>query len=176
MRSIPVWDVFVRVTHWTVAALVIADLSLSDGEAKAHRWAGYVVLALVALRLAWGVIGPRFARFSAFPPSLQAARAHLAGLLRGKRELHLSHNPLGALMVYNLWASIIATGVTGYMMTTGLFFGIEWVEEVHEALANWLMISVVLHVAGVVFETRASNVNLVRAMITGDKQIPGPGE
>jgi len=176
MRSIAVWDIFVRVTHWTVAALVIADLSLLDGEAKAHHWAGYAVLGLVALRLVWGVIGPRFARFSAFPPSLQAARAHLAGLLRGQRELHISHNPLGALMAYNLWASIIAAGVSGYLMTTDAFFGVEWVEEVHEAIANWLMISAVLHVAGVLFEARASNVNLVRAMITGEKQIPGPGE
>jgi cytochrome b len=176
MRSIPVWDIFVRATHWTVAALVIADLSLLDGEAKVHHWAGYVVLGLVALRLVWGLIGPRFARFSAFPPSLQAARAHLAGLLRGQRELHLSHNPLGALMVYNLWASIIMACVSGYLMTTDAFFGVEWVEGAHEAIANWLMISVVLHVAGVLFETRASNVNLVRAMITGDKQIPGPGE
>ena len=66
--------------------------------------------------------------------------------------------------------------VSGYLMTTDAFFGVEWVEGAHEAIANWLMISVVLHVAGVLFETRASNVNLVRAMITGDKQIPGLGE
>ena len=176
MRSIPVWDVFVRVTHWTVATLVIADLSLLDGEAKAHHWAGYVVLGLVALRLVWGLIGPRFARFSAFPPSLQAARAHLAGVLRGRHELYLSHNPLGALMVYNLWAAIILAGVSGHLMTTDAFFGVDWIEEVHEAVANWLILSVVLHVAGVLFEMRASNVNLIRAMITGEKQIPGPGE
>lgn len=176
MREIPVWDVFVRITHWTVAVLVVADLFLLDGEAKAHHWAGYAVLGLVALRLIWGLIGPRFARFSAFPPSLSAARAHLAGLLRGRHELYLSHNPLGALMVYNLWAALIAAGVSGYLMTTATFFGVEWVEELHETIADWLMVSVALHVAGVVFETRASNVNLVRAMITGRKQIHGPGE
>ncbi len=176
MREIPVWDVFVRMTHWTVAILVLVDLFLTDGDSKVHRWAGYAVLGLLALRLIWGLIGPQFARFSAFPPSLQAARAHLADLLQGRHKLYLSHNPLGALMVYNLWASLIAAGVSGHMMTTALFFGIEWVEELHELISSWLTISVALHVVGVMYESRASNVNLIEAMITGRKQINGPGE
>lgn len=176
MQRIPVWDIFVRVTHWTVAALVLAELLVLDDDSDVHRWAGYAVLGLVALRLGWGLVGPRFARFSAFPPSLPAARAHLAGLLAGRRTLHLTHNPLGALMAYNLWASLIAVTVTGILMTTRTFWGVEWVEDLHEAIANWVAISVVLHVAGVVFETWYSKVNLVRAMIDGQKEIPGPGE
>lgn len=176
MQRIPVWDVFVRITHWTVAFLVIAELSVIDDDSGIHRWAGYAVLGLVALRLIWGLIGPRYARFGSFPPSLKAARAHLAGLMRGRHERHLSHNPLGALMVYNLWISLIAVCVTGIMMTTRTFWGVEWVEELHEGVANWVALSVLLHVAGVVFETRHSKVNLVRAMITGKKEFFGPGE
>ncbi|HUS53439.1 MAG TPA: cytochrome b/b6 domain-containing protein [Thermohalobaculum sp.] len=176
MQRIPVWDMFVRVTHWTVAVLVLAELTVLDEDWAVHRWAGYVVLALVALRLIWGLVGSRYARFSAFPPSLRAAWAHLAGLRRGEHALHLSHNPLGALMAYNLWASLIAVCVTGILMTTKTFWGVDWVEETHEIVANWVLISVILHVAGVVFETRHSKVNLVRAMINGQKEIPGPGE
>ena len=176
MQSIRVWDIYVRVTHWSVAALVLGELTFLDEDWAIHRWAGYAVLALVAFRLIWGLIGPRYARFSAFPPSLQAARTQLAGLLRGKDQLHLSHNPLGALMAYNLWASLIAVCVTGILMTTRTFWGVDWVEESHEIIANWVLISVILHVAGVVFETRHSKVHLVRAMITGQKEIPGPGE
>jgi len=176
MQRIPVWDIFVRFTHWSVAILVIGELTVIDEDWAIHRWAGYVVLGFVALRLVWGLIGPRHARFSSFPPSLEAAKAHLAGLLRGRRERHLSHNPLGALMVYNLWASLIAVCLTGLLMTTRTFWGVDWVEEVHEVIANWIMISVLLHVAGVVFESLYSHVNLVRAMITGEKEIPGPGE
>jgi cytochrome b len=155
---------------------VIGELTAIDDDSSLHRWAGYVVLGMIALRLVWGLVGSRYARFSAFPPSLKAARADLAGLLRGRRELHLSHNPLGALMAYNLWAALIATCITGIMMTTRTWWGVEWVEETHELVANWVMVSVVLHVAGVVFETRTSKVNLVRAMVTGRKEIPGPGE
>ena len=75
-------------------------------------------------------------------------------------------------MVYNIWASVIAIGVTGYMMTTITFFGVEWVEEAHEVIFGWLLVSVALHVAGVAFDTWWSGVNLVRAMINGKKAIP----
>jgi len=175
MQRVPVWDIVVRATHWTVAGLVIGELTVLDEHWAVHRWAGYAVLGLVALRLLWGLVGTRHARFSAFPPSLSAARAYLAGLLRGRRERHLSHNPLGALMAYNLWASLIAVCVTGILAIAGPLRGTDLVEGLHEVIANWVTISVVLHVAGVVFATRTSNVNLVRAMITGDKEIPGPG-
>ena len=176
MQRIKVWDIFVRVVHWTVAALVIADFTIFDEDWAIHRWAGYVVLGLVLLRLLWGLVGTRYARFSAFPPSVSAARAHLAGLLRRRETPYLSHNPLGALMAYNLWASLIAVVITGYMLGTNTFFGVEWVEELHEAIANWIMISVLLHVGGVLFESWHSRINLVRAMIRGEKEIPGPGE
>jgi cytochrome b len=176
MHRIPVWDIFVRVSHWSVAFLVLAEFTIFDEDWAVHRWAGYAVLALVALRLIWGLMGPRYARFSSFPPSLQAARTHLAGLLRGMREQHLSHNPLGALMAYNLWSSLVAACLTGILMTTGGFRGADWLEELHEAIANWVLISVGLHVAGVAFETWHSKVNLVQAMINGQKEIPGPGE
>jgi len=176
MQRIAVWDAFVRLTHWTVAILVLGELSVLDPDWAVHRWAGYVVLALVTLRLGWGVVGTPHARFSAFPPSVHKARLHLAELSRGQHRLYLSHNPLGALMVYNLWAALIAACVTGILMTTDAFWGVDWVEESHEMLANWVMISVGLHLAGVAFETWVSNVNLVRAMITGRKEIPGPGE
>lgn len=176
MQTIRVWDIFVRVTHWSVAVLVIAELTFLDEEWAVHRWAGYVVLALVAVRLVWGLVGPKYVRFSAFPFSFQAAKAHLAGLLRGERKTHLSHNPLGALMAYNLWASLAVVCVTGVVITSFKFWGIGAVGGLHEVLANWVLISVGLHLAGVAFDTWHSKVNLVRAMITGTKEIPGPGD
>ena len=75
-------------------------------------------------------------------------------------------------MVYYLWLSVIAIGVTGYMMTTITFFGVVWVEELDETVFNWLLFLVALHVAGVAFDTRRSGVNLTRAMINGRKTNP----
>lgn len=171
-HEVRVWDPLVRLIHWLVASAVLVN-SIADDDGALHRWVGYAALGLVAIRLVWGLIGPRHARFSAFPPSPSRALAHLGAMLRGDRTVHLSHNPLGALMVYNIWATIVVLGATGYMMGTVQFFGVEWVEEAHEIAYGWLIASVALHVAGVLIDTWRTRVPLLAAMITGRKRIPG---
>lgn len=171
-REVAVWDPLVRLIHWSLALTILLNGTVIEEESKAHEWIGYTALGLVGLRLLWALIGPKHARFSAFPPSPARAIRHLRKMLAGDRTIHLSHNPLGALMVYNIWASVIAMGVTGYMMTTITFYGVEWVEELHEAVFGWLVFSVALHVAGVALDTWRSGVHLVRAMVNGRKNIP----
>ncbi len=174
-HAVRVWDLGVRIFHWSLATLFLLNFAVLDPELKLHEWVGYAVVGLVAFRLVWGVVGTRYARFSAFPPSLAAARDHLAALFRRDHEAPaLSHNPLGALMVYNLLACMILLGLTGWMMTLDAFWGVEWVEEVHEAVANFAAISVGLHVIGVAVESWRSKVPLVRAMLTGWKELPPP--
>ena len=170
-HEVLVWDPLVRLIHWLVAAAVLVN-SIADDDGALHLWVGYGALGLVAIRLVWGLIGPRNARFSAFPPSPTRALAHVGAMLRGNQTVHLSHNPLGALMVYNIWATIVALGVTGYMMETIQFFGVEWVEETHELAYGWLIASVALHVAGVLIDTWRTRVPLLAAMLTGRKRIP----
>jgi len=172
-RTVRVWDPVVRVFHWSFAALFLANEVLTEGESDLHEWFGYAILGLIGIRVIWGFVGPRHARFGAFPPSLGRARRHLAAMMGGEEERPtLSHNPLGALMVYNLLLTGVALGATGWMMTTDTFWGVEWVEETHELFADWGLISVGLHVAGVLVEQVRSRVDLVRAMITGDKTVP----
>ena len=171
-RDVAVWDPLVRLIHWSLALMILLNGAITDGESKLHEWVGYAALGLVGLRMIWAIVGPRHARFSAFPPSVPRAIRYARTVLSGDRTVHLSHNPLGALMVYNLWLAVIALGMTGYMMTTIRFFGLGWVEDMHELIFNWLVISVALHVAGVAFDTWRSGVNLVRAMVVGRKRIP----
>ena len=90
----------------------------------------------------------------------------------GRRRIHLGHTPLGALMIYNLILSVAVICISGYLMTTDMFWGVEWPEEVHEAAVTWVEISVVLHVAAVVIESIRTKVNLPRAMVTGYKKLP----
>ena len=170
-HEVLVWDPLVRLIHWLVALAVLVN-SIADDDGALHQWVGYCALGLVAIRLVWGLIGPRSARFSAFPPSPARALAHVRAMLRRDQTVHLSHNPLGALMVYNIWATIVALGVTGYMMGTMQFFGVEWVEEAHEIAYGWLVASVALHVTGVLMDTWRTRVPLLAAMLTGRKRIP----
>lgn len=193
------WDPLIRITHWGIAFAVVANGLVNKAGGTAHIWIGWSVMALLALRLVWGVLGPAEARFSAFPPDPRAAMSHLADLVRGKPREHASHNPAGALMVYALWGLLATISVTGLVMTGGAspirlaeekaaVASGDWsvlvnddegadedsafgniAEEVHEVAANLILILAGLHVAGVVFESRALRRNLVRPMITGRK-------
>lgn len=93
------WDPVVRLTHWGIALAVLINALLSDGGSLLHVALGWLVMALLLLRLVWGVLGPAEARFSAFPPNPAAAVRHLGQLLSGRVAQYPSHNPAGAVMV-----------------------------------------------------------------------------
>jgi len=171
-RTVLVWDPLVRLIHWSLAATILVNGFLTDEEGRVHEWIGYIAFGLVVIRVIWGVIGPRHARFSAFPPNPISAIRYLKAVLKGRKTVHLSHNPLGALMVYNIWAIVCVLAATGYMMGTRTFFGVEWVEDVHELCFDWLMFSIVLHICGVIIDTWRTGVPLVHSMLTGRKRIP----
>jgi cytochrome b len=52
------------------------------------------------------------------------------------------------------------------------FFGVGWVEELHEALVSWAEVSVIVHILAVLIESRRLGVNLPKSMVTGDKTLP----
>jgi len=172
MNSVPVWDAFVRLFHWSLVVGFAANATLTNPETALHHYIGYAVLGLVGLRLVWGLIGTRHARFSDFRPSFHGALQHLCDMATGRRHVHVGHSPLGALMIYNLLASLLVIGASGYAQTTLTFFGVKWVKEVHEVAVTWAEISVALHVMAVIGESRRLGVNLARAMVTGVKEIP----
>lgn len=167
-----IWDPFLRFFHWSVAVLFFANAVLTDPESTLHEYIGYALGALIALRLIWGLIGPRPARFAAFAPTPAGVTTQLTDMAAGRKSAHLGHSPLGALMIFNLILSLAGIAVTGYMMTTNAYWGVEWVEETHEALVTWAEISVLVHIAAVIWESRRTGINLPRAMVTGVKRVP----
>lgn len=172
MTDHKIWDPFVRLFHWSVAAGFLANALFIDEDSALHEWIGYAVLALVGLRILWGLIGPKSARFSSFFPTKTSVMEQLSDLATRRRKAHLGHTPLGALMIFNLLFSLLAIGLSGWLMTTNTFWGVEWVEDAHEAFVTWAEISLVLHVAAVVWESWRTGVNLPQAMITGTKRVP----
>lgn len=190
MTALPAtkWDGLVRVTHWGVAAAVVANSVLVAEGGGVHVWIGCAAAGLFAARIVWGLIGPAPARFTAFPPNPAAAIRHVGDIVAGRRRDHPSHNPLGALMVWALWAMLALVVLSGIALrqselasvtipgakAIGALYpgltgegGEELWEDVHEAAANLLFLLAALHVAGVVFETRRMGRQVVRAMIGG---------
>ncbi|MCM5570151.1 cytochrome b/b6 domain-containing protein [Burkholderiaceae bacterium FT117] len=183
-NEVRVWDPFVRIFHWGLAGAFLLAFVVEDHNLAIHSWAGYTALALVALRLPWGLVGPRHARFSDFVRAPREAFAYAGRALIGRAERHLGHNPAGGLMIVALLAAVPLLALSGMAALAveegagpmaGLLAGLghrggEWIGEVHEFLANATMALVGIHVAGVLVESLVHRENLVRSMITGRKR------
>jgi cytochrome b len=169
-RTIRVWDPVVRLFHWSVVLFCFLDLAVfTDGKAV-HRWIGYGVALALAIRVVWGFVGTKHARFADFAPSPRAVAAYLKAVMAGAEPRFIGHNPAGALMMLALMGLLAAVAATGWMLRLDAFFGNEELEEMHEALAYAIVPLVALHVAGALFESRRHGENLVWAMVTGKKR------
>lgn len=174
--TVKVWDPFVRIFHWSLVATFAVAWLAADEARSVHELAGYAAGALVAFRIAWGLIGSRYARFTQFIRGPHKTLGYARDVLARREDRYLGHNPLGAMMIVALLTAVGTVAMTGWLQTTDMFWGIEWVEEVHEFAANLMVILVGLHVAGVIFSSLRHRENLVRAMVTGRKAAAGVGD
>lgn len=174
--SILVWDVPVRVFHWLMV-LCFAGAWLT---AESERWRllhvtlGYTMAALVVFRLVWGLVGTRYARFSAFVRGPSAVARYVRSIVQQQPEHHTGHNPAGALAILALLALaalITATGWANYN-EIALPWPEKWMEELHEGAASVMLALVGVHVLAVVLSSRLHHENLARAMVTGRKAGP----
>ncbi|WP_457647933.1 cytochrome b/b6 domain-containing protein [Profundibacter sp.] len=167
-KTVPVWDIGVRLFHWSlVTSVTLSYFVISPRDM--HKFFGYTVVTLITFRLIWGIIGPKHARFSNFIPGPRKLLGYLRDIARGREERYLGHNPAGAAMIVALLLVLGSIGTTGYMMGMDAYFGEEWVEDLHKALVNGLLVLVMLHLAGVVTASLRHKENLVAAMVTGQK-------
>jgi cytochrome b len=168
-RKILVWDAPVRVFHWlTVLSFAGAYLtSESEQWRLVHVTLGYTLAGLVVFRIGWGLVGTRHARFSSFVRGPGAIAAYLKGMVQGRPEHHVGHNPAGALAIVAL------LGLAGLVTTAGWAsfndFGGEWIKELHEGAANVMLAIVGVHVAGVLVGSWMHRDNLIGSMLTGRK-------
>jgi cytochrome b len=168
--TVKVWDLFVRVFHWSLVSFFVIAYATGDEVENVHLAADYAIAALLALRVAWGFVGPRHARFSSFVRPPREVLEYLRDVIRLRAPRYIGHNPAGGAMILVLIALLAATSMTGYMMTTDVYWGAKWVEEVHGAVANVTAGLIALHVLGVIIASFEHRENLVRAMVTGRKR------
>jgi len=181
--EVTVWDPLVRLFHWTLVMSFLVAYLTEDELQTLHVYSGYLIAGLLVVRLTWGFAGPKHARFSDFIRPSGEVTAYLKDLLKGRTARYLGHNPAGGAMILALLVSLSLTTFTGiaaygvegggpmagWFMGTRVFGG-EAMEEIHEFFANFTVLLVVVHVAGVILGSLLHGENLVRAMITGRKQ------
>lgn len=174
--TVRVWDPLVRIFHWSLVGLFTFAFLTGDEWQKPHEVAGYIIAGLIGFRVIWGLIGSRYARFASFIYRPSTVAGFLADTVRMKARRYLGHNPAGGLMVLGLLLAIVVISLSGWMMTTDAYWGVGWVEELHEAAAFSAVGLVALHVGGVIVASFEHGENLVRAMVTGRKRAPGPND
>lgn len=114
-NTVKVWDPVVRIFHWSLAFFFILSYLTGEEETWVHPWSGYAIATLLVIRLVWGFIGPKYARFSNFIYSPGEILAYAKGMLTGNAPRYLGHNPLGGLMIIALLLSLTATATTGML-------------------------------------------------------------
>ncbi len=177
-----IWDLPVRIFHWTLALAVLGSWITYRIEAfNWHVWFGYTVLVLTAWRIAWGFVGPRHARFASFVRSPVAIAGYARSLLRSGSAQHFAgHNPLGALMVLALLALLLLQACAGLfanddIANTGPLYGhvsdttSDALARVHKLLAKLIWVAVWIHVGAVLAYALLRRTNLIGPMFTGRK-------
>ncbi|NOY63108.1 MAG: cytochrome B [Gammaproteobacteria bacterium] len=185
---VKVWDPVVRFFHWSMLSAFTVAYFTDDDLLTPHVYAGYLILGLLVIRLLWGVVGSRYARFSNFVRSPAVVIAYLKDVAAFRATRYLGHNPAGGAMIIALLVSLFAITLSGIAL-----YGIEesagplagamanvdpfWedvLEELHEFFANFTVALVVVHVAGVLLAGRQHGENLVRSMLNGYKRASLP--
>lgn len=182
--EVKVWDPLVRLFHWTLVGAFTTAYLTEDELMDVHIIAGYVVLGLLAVRLVWGVVGPRHARFSDFVYSPRTVLTYFKDVLQRNALRHIGHNPAGGAMIIALLLCLVVSSVSGLalygadqwqgplasLLKNTSEFWIDALEEIHEFFANLTLLLVVFHVGGVIWESLLHKENLVLAMINGRKR------
>ena len=194
-ESVKVWDIFIRVFHWSLVFFFVVTYLTGDELETVHAYAGYIIIALLASRLIWGLVGTRYARFSNFIYSPQTIKAYLKSLLSKHPKHYLGHNPVGGAMVILLlvflslssWTGLKAYEAEGKGPLTSVEIslvnvaqadderhdgkkGDDFWEDVHELLVNFTLLLIFIHIAGVFISSLLHKENLIHATISGEKK------
>jgi cytochrome b len=197
--TIQVWDPIIRFGHWLIVAGFFIAYIVEDDNLVVHVWAGYTVALVIFVRIIWGFVGPKSAKFSDFLVRPTQMLAYARDLMRGRSKRYLGHSPAGGAMIVALLICLSVITVSGlmvyayeenagpmsaYVNTPSVSEGItrmrphdaefeeseEFWEETHEIAANATILLVLLHVLGVLFASRAHRENLTSAMVSGRKR------
>jgi cytochrome b len=180
-KIIRVWDLPVRLFHWLLVICIIVSfitVKIGGNAMDFHARAGYCVLALIIFRICWGLIGSHHARFINFVPSPKTLIAFVSGIT----PAGLGHNPLGALSVLALIASVGVQAITGLFANDDILFEgpfakyvsnstVEVLTSIHRLNETVLIVLIALHLCAILYYQKFKGENLIKPMLLGDKEI-----
>jgi len=174
MQRILVWDVPVRLFHWLlvvgfVGAFALAELADDEGPFFVlHMVLGLTVAAMTVLRVLWGFVGSRYARFRALALRPRALLEYFRGILGAVTPpTQLGHNPATSHALLVMLGAVLGLAASGLVMSST---GARGLEEVHEFLGIGLLAVAVVHVLGVAWHSWRHRDGIVLGMLDGRKR------
>jgi len=180
-----VWDLPVRIFHWTLVLLVISQIvtaTIGGNAMEFHALGGYAILTLVLFRVSWGFAGGTHARFADFLHGPAAVARYAHGIFKGTATTHRGHNPLGGWSVLLMLLSLLIQAGTGLFANDDVMMEgplAKHVSEdtsamftaVHEVNAGILLTLIGIHILAVLFYLLRRKQDLILPMFSGRKPI-----
>lgn len=181
-KEIKVWDLWVRVGHWSLVTSFVICYFTQEDEYELHLQVGYFLLTLIVIRFLWGFIGTRHARFSDFVRSPPAVIRYLKLFIKKRSPAYVGHNPAGGMMIVLLLLGNLVIALSGIALDgaenrsgplggTTIFMYTSYANTVHVWATNITLGFITLHLLGIITTSLMHRENLVRAMITGKKRV-----
>jgi len=187
--SVRAWDLPTRLFHWTLVLLIASawlsyafSEDIGDVTLVWHRANGLAILILIVWRILWGMVGSSTARFAAFVRPPREALAYARAVASGRAAHYLGHNPLGALMILALIATVAIVAVLGLFATDdndlvgGPLYrlvgehGNVVATRTHDQIFHVVLLPLIaLHVTANALYALVRRDPLIRAMVTGRK-------
>lgn len=128
-----------KVWHaWLAGSFLVAYVTADEDTYAMHLFAGYAVLAAIAIRLLMGLLAPASSPLRLPRPDLKASLAWL-GMRKGR-------SPLFGWFAVALLTSVGLAAVSG-----ALADGATWLEDPHEAIAEMSLWVIFGHLGFVAF-------------------------
>jgi len=180
-KIIRVWDLPIRLFHWLLVLCIIGSLvsvNFIDNVMNWHAYFGYSVLTLLIFRIVWGFVGSTHARFSLFFTN----REGVLNYLQGKAPRVLGHSPLGALSIFAILLALSVQALTGLFADDEIAFQgplakyvsnslVSILSEIHETNQVVIYILITIHIAAIIYYKKFKSEDLIKPMISGDKEI-----
>lgn len=166
-----IWDLPIRFWHWILTGSLLAAsvISLALGEHSSlfpyHSLLGLVMGLMVVLRLVWGVVGTRHARFASLAFGPGSLLSYLRGAAFGGAPRFAGHNPGAAYATIAMLILILLICGTGIALSQGN----EGIKELHEISVYALLAVVGAHIVGVIAHTVRHHEPIALSMVHGRK-------
>ena len=167
-----IYDLPTRIFHWLFSSLFVAAFlitkTIDDDNPffSYHMLAGLILGQLVLLRIIWGFIGTRYARFSSFALKPSELIGYFKGILSGDKKKWVGHNPASSWGAFVMLGSAMFLAISGILMTSGYK---KLFEDAHEIVSNVFLITVLFHIAGILLHSFRHQDGITLAMISGKK-------